>query len=42
MTPIVLAQLLHRANREELGIVVETNNPNYLYQQLSNGSWEVE
>jgi hypothetical protein len=36
MKPALLQQILQRAAGEELGLAVETNNPNYLYQLLSN------
>jgi hypothetical protein len=36
MTPAILQSLLARAQTEALGLVVETNNPMYLYQLLVN------
>jgi hypothetical protein len=36
MTPQLLTHYLARAKREELGLAIETNNQNYLFQQLSD------
>lgn len=34
MTPQILSELLNRVKHEELGLVIETNNPTYLHQML--------
>jgi hypothetical protein len=38
MTPELLTHYLARAQHEELGLAIETNNQNYLFQQLSDAN----